>query len=161
MCVAHVFSHVWLFTTLWTVVAQAPLSMGFPKQEYWSGLPFPFPGDFPDPGTEPVSLHLLHCRRILYHWAIGEAWAKKQHLILFALRGPAHGKLPEVGFKTPQNSSLPLTPRLCAVHSFCAQISQPSSAPLGGLQSLKFHTYEFSFCLTRPIINSHLKRKAV
>ena len=34
---------------------QAPLSMGFPKQEYWSGLPFPFPGDLPDPGIEPVS----------------------------------------------------------------------------------------------------------
>ena len=34
---------------------QAPLSMGFLKQEYWSGLPFPFPGDLPDPGIEPVS----------------------------------------------------------------------------------------------------------
>ena len=41
--------------TTWTVAQQAPLSMGFPKQEYWSGLPFPFPGDLPDPGIEPVS----------------------------------------------------------------------------------------------------------
>ena len=47
------FSHVQLFTTLWTVAHQAPLSMGFPKQEYWSGLPFPSPGDLPDPGIEP------------------------------------------------------------------------------------------------------------
>ena len=70
------FSHVWLCVTPWTAASQAPLSMGFPKQEYWSGLPFPFPGDLPDPGTEPVSFHLLHCRQILYHWAIGEAWAK-------------------------------------------------------------------------------------
>ena len=38
----------------WTVVGQAPLTMGFPKQEYWSGLPFRSPGDFPDPGNEPV-----------------------------------------------------------------------------------------------------------
>ena len=37
-------------------LCQAPLSMGFPRQEYWSGLPFPSPGDFPDPGTEPESL---------------------------------------------------------------------------------------------------------
>ena len=41
--------------TPWTVAHQAPLSMGFSRQEHWSGLPFPFPGDLPDPGTEPVS----------------------------------------------------------------------------------------------------------
>ena len=39
--------------TPWTVARQAPLSMGFPRQEYWSGLPFPSPGDLPDPGIEP------------------------------------------------------------------------------------------------------------
>ena len=43
------------FVTPWTVAYQAPLSMGFPRQEYWSGLPFPSPGDLPDPGTEPRS----------------------------------------------------------------------------------------------------------
>ena len=42
--------------TPWTVAHQAPLFMGFPRQEYWSGLPFPSPGDLPDPGIEPVSL---------------------------------------------------------------------------------------------------------
>ena len=41
--------------TLWTVAHQAPLSMGFPRQEYWSGLPFPSPGDLPDPGIKPGS----------------------------------------------------------------------------------------------------------
>ena len=41
--------------TLWTVACQAPLSMGFPRQEYWSGLQFPFPGDLLDPGIEPTS----------------------------------------------------------------------------------------------------------
>ena len=44
-------SHVWLFATPWTV---APLSRGFPRQEYWNGLPFPSPGDLPDPGIEPM-----------------------------------------------------------------------------------------------------------
>ena len=48
-------SRVWLFATLWTVAHQAPPSMGFSRQEYWSGLTFPFPGDFPNPGIEPKS----------------------------------------------------------------------------------------------------------
>ena len=45
-------SRVRLFATLWTVAHQAPLSMGFSRQEYWSGLPFLSPGDLPDPGIE-------------------------------------------------------------------------------------------------------------
>ena len=45
---------------LWTVANQAPLSMGFRRQEYWSGLPFTPPGDLSDPGTEPCLLWLLH-----------------------------------------------------------------------------------------------------
>ena len=44
-----------LFVTLWTVAYQAPLSMGFSRQEYWSGVPFPSPGDLPDPGIEAGS----------------------------------------------------------------------------------------------------------
>ena len=48
-------SHVRLFATPWTIAHQAPLSMGFSGQEYWSGLPFPSPGDLPDPGIEPGS----------------------------------------------------------------------------------------------------------
>ena len=52
-------SFVQLFGTLWTVVCQASLSLGFSKQEYWSGLPFPSPWDLPDPGIEPRSLESL------------------------------------------------------------------------------------------------------
>ena len=48
------FSHVRLFAT-WTVAYQASLSTGLSRQEYWSGLPFPSPGDLPDPGIEPGS----------------------------------------------------------------------------------------------------------
>ena len=48
-------SHVRLFATPWTVAHQAPPSIGFSRQEYWSGLPFPSPGDLPDPGIEPRS----------------------------------------------------------------------------------------------------------
>ena len=53
---ACMLSSVLLFVTLWTVVRQAPLSMGFSRPEYWSRLPFPTPGDLPDPGIKPTSL---------------------------------------------------------------------------------------------------------
>ena len=45
--------------TPWTAACQAPLSTGFPRQGYWSGLPFPSPGNLPDPGVEPVSPTLV------------------------------------------------------------------------------------------------------
>ena len=64
---AQLLSHVQLFVTPWTVALQASLSMGFSKQEYWSGLPFPSPGDLSDPRIKPASpalqadsVHLSH-----------------------------------------------------------------------------------------------------
>jgi len=48
-------SRVWLFATPWTIAYQAPPSIRFSRQEYWSGLPFPSPGDLPDPGIKPQS----------------------------------------------------------------------------------------------------------
>ena len=57
------FSHVLFFATLWTIASQAPVSMGFSRQEYWSGLSFLSPGDLPDPGIKPG---LPHCKQILY-----------------------------------------------------------------------------------------------
>ena len=54
------------FATPQTVAHQAILSMGFPRQEYWQGLPFPFPGVFLTQGLNPCLLSLLHCRQILY-----------------------------------------------------------------------------------------------
>ena len=53
--VCHSLSRVHLFAIPWTVACQAALSMGFSRQEYWSGLPCPPPGDLPDPGMEPRS----------------------------------------------------------------------------------------------------------
>ena len=55
VCILSCFSHVQFFVTQWTVACQAPLSMGFYRQGYWSGLPFPSPGDLPNPGIEPAS----------------------------------------------------------------------------------------------------------
>ena len=64
MCVLSHFSCVQLCATLWTVACQAPLSMGFSRQEYWSGQPFPSPEDFP---TQGLNLGLQYYRQILYH----------------------------------------------------------------------------------------------
>ena len=60
------FSCVRFFATLWTVAHPAPLSMGFSREEYWSGLPCPPPGDLPDPGIKPASVSCIG-RWILYH----------------------------------------------------------------------------------------------
>ena len=68
-------SHVWLFSTTWTVAHQAPLSVELSRQEYWSGLPFLPPGDLPDPGVRPT--HLLH----LLYWQVGAS-------LLSPLRSP-------------------------------------------------------------------------
>ena len=59
MCMLSCFIHVWLFVTLWTVTHQTPLSMGFSRQECWSGLPCPLLGDLPHPGIKPGSLITL------------------------------------------------------------------------------------------------------
>ena len=64
LCYLSMLSHVWLFETPWTVAHQAPLSMWFPRQEYWNELPFPPPGDFQDPGIKPWS-HALQADSLL------------------------------------------------------------------------------------------------
>ena len=57
-----------LFSTSWTVACQALLSMRFPRQEYWSELLFPSPGDLPDPGVKPASTAFLADSLPLSHW---------------------------------------------------------------------------------------------
>ena len=70
-CVLGRCSHVQIFAILWTTALQAPLSVGLSRQEYWSGLPCPPPGDLPDPG---IQLHLLPLP--LLHWHMGSLPSK-------------------------------------------------------------------------------------
>ena len=68
---AQLCGRVPLFAVPWTIFHQAPLSMGFSRQEYWSGLPFPPPGDPPDPGIEPISLMSpVLAGRSFYHYTV-------------------------------------------------------------------------------------------
>ena len=70
---AKLLNKVLLFVTLWTIAHQAPLSKGFSGQEHWGGLPWPPPGDLPNPGIKPKSSAAPECRQILYRWATREA----------------------------------------------------------------------------------------
>ena len=100
---AQVLICIQLFETPWTVAPQAPLSMGFSRQEYWSGLPFPPPGDLPDPGTELTSPALKADSLLLSHLC-----APISSYILFLYPPPKFFTLhPESIFKT-QFSSEPL-----------------------------------------------------
>ena len=82
---AQSLSRVWLFAIPRTVSRQAPLSTGFYRQEYWSGLPFPPLGDLPNPETEPKPPESPSLdRQILHHWATSEA-QNLHHLILIKL----------------------------------------------------------------------------
>ena len=71
-CVCACVSHVQLFPTPQTLAQQAPMSMEFSRQEYWSGLPFPSPRDLSDPETEPASCISYVGRQIPHHCATGK-----------------------------------------------------------------------------------------
>ena len=78
VCMWKSLSHDWLFVTLGTVAHQASPSTGFPRQECWSGLPFPSPGDLLNPGIEPRVSHIAG--RLFASWASREALRPKGHL---------------------------------------------------------------------------------
>ena len=81
-CVLSCFSHVWLFGTLLTKTHQAPLSMGFCRQEQWSGLPCPPPGVLPDPGIEPMFFYgFWIAGRVFTTEPLGKPWFHYTYLI--------------------------------------------------------------------------------
>ena len=88
-----------LFSTPWTVARQAPLSMGFSRQEYWSGVPFPPPGDLPDPGIES-RLKIEFAGGFLISESPGNSWvclavtAAKSLQLCPTLCDPIDGSLP-------------------------------------------------------------------
>ena len=89
LCVLSCFSHVRLFASLWILACQAPLSMGFPRQEYWSGLPCPSPGDLPvQPRDQTQVSHIVgRCFYCLSH--LGSPTYMYTHTHIFPEEG--HG----------------------------------------------------------------------
>ena len=94
------FSSVWLFVTLWTIIHHAPLSMGFSRHKYWSGLPCPPPGDLPDPGIKPTCLMSPALGGFFTTNATGKAHVIPYHNISCIL----HSSLSPIGCKLPENS---------------------------------------------------------
>ena len=98
---ARMLSHVWLFAASWAIDHQAPLSMGFVRQEYWSGLPFPSLKDLPNPGIEPVSPALAG--GFFTHWAIRKAHFK--HIAEIFLRDKDRNKTLKSWFSYQKSTS--------------------------------------------------------
>ena len=92
VCMLSCLSHVQHFGTQWTVAHQAPLSMGFSRQEYWTGLSFPSPGDLPNPGIKPWSPALVG--RFFMEGATKKA--PHNHYVTLRMKHPAsnHGSSP-------------------------------------------------------------------
>ena len=84
-CLLSHFSHVPFFVTLWTIASQAPLAIGFSRQEYGSGLSCPLPEDLPDTATETQSYIFCVGRWILYHQHTREMPYQDSTLLLFVI----------------------------------------------------------------------------
>ena len=116
MCVCPVISDS---VTPWTVALQAPLSMEFPRQEHWSGLPFPSPGDLPDSGIEPRSPTLQMDFLSLSHWG------SPLSILVTALGDWGQS----LGLKDPPKEEM-------ATHSSILAWEIPWTGKPGGLQSM-------------------------
>ena len=124
-------SCIQLFTTPWTVAYQASPSMGFSRQEYWSGLPFPSPGDLSDPGIEPLPTQglnpdLPHCRQSFTIWATREVYQEairkgaEKRFAKILIKGKMMPKLIELKWKV-------LVAQLCLTLCNLMDFSPPSS----------------------------------
>ena len=92
MCMhAQLLSHVWLLVILWTIALQAPLPIRFPRQEYWSGLPFPSPGGLLNPGIKPKSPESQVYSLLLSHR--GTQWSQYWLWVLEAWVSALEGNL--------------------------------------------------------------------
>ena len=118
---ACTLSHVWLFVTPWTIACQPPLSMEFSRQEYWCRLPFPSPGDLPDPGIKLMSLvspalagwfftswAIVHCVYILLALFIFMGFPGGSHGKESANNARDLGLIPRLGRSPGEGNGYPL-----------------------------------------------------
>ena len=125
-------SHVRLFATPWTAAYQASLSMGFSRQEYWSGLPFPSPGDLPNPGIEPRSPTLQ--ADALTSEPPGKlssqiSWRRKWQPTPVLLPGKSHGQRSLIGYNPWGREESDRTERL-HFHFSLSRIEEGNGNPL-------------------------------
>ena len=128
-CFSRSFSHVWLFANPWIVARQAPLSMEFPRQEYWRGLPFFSPGDLPNPQIKPMSPALAPHSSTLA-WRI--PWTE-------SLVGCIPWGLEESDMTERLHFSLHALKKEMATHSSVLSWRIPGTGEPGGLPSMGSH----------------------
>ena len=142
-------SPVWLFATLWTIAHQPPLSMGFSRQEYWSGLACPPPGDLPNLGIEPESLMSLALAGGFFFFFTTTASWEAQHLVQQEPRQLQSAP------REPYNKPL-LSPRpICLLHRPNKQVQWGCGGNphpyfflvLDGDSNLQEHTISFIFTI--------------
>ena len=140
--------------TPWTVTHQASLSMGFPRQEYWSGLPFPSPGDLPDPGIKPVSAALQAASSSLHHLGRQTSNSTSQFWMLQELQKK---KIPSY------------KPNLCflkvkvKITQLCPVLCDPMDYTVHGIlqaRMLEWVAYSFSRGSSRPRDGTQVSRIA-
>ena len=100
------------FATTWTIALQAPLSVGFSRQEYWSRLPFPFPEDLPNPGIEPTSPACNTGGLGLIPGSGRFPWRRKWQPTPVFLHGESHGQRSLVGYSPWGRKELNMTQQL-------------------------------------------------
>ena len=127
-------SRVRLFVTTWTVAYQAPPPMGLSRQEYWSGLPFPFPGDLPNPGIKPKSPALQayepprkQCRRTEFNPGVRKIpWIIEWLPILVFLTSESHGQRSLVGLQSMGSQRVGQDWATFTFHMSCCLFTGPS-----------------------------------
>ena len=142
------FSRVQLFGTLWTVAHQAVLSMRFSRQEYWSGLPCPAPGDLPNPGIEPTSLK-------------SPAWTGR-FFTIYTLPERQRGKINlKYSLLTPIYRSKDTESVFCYSRCYVFSLSYLSAECLGKLFSAKWDSPPWGhLARLEDIFVSHLRRSS-
>ena len=141
-------SRVWLFATPWTVAHQAPLSMGFSRQEHWVRLPFLSPWHLPDPGTELAS----PCRQLLYHLSHSVQFSRSVVSDSLWPHGLQHARLPCPSTPRAYSTSCPssqwchptisssVIPFSSCLQSFPASGSEPLEASNSANHLTMYHT---------------------
>jgi len=127
------FNCVRFFVTLWTVACQAPLSMGFSRQEYWSGLPCPPPGDLPDPGIEPTSTVAPAFQVDSLQLPKGKPWQMAVHEGKNACQYSLRNR--RFGFIENYTPRVGLACCCCSVTKSCPTLCDPMDSPCQALLS--------------------------
>ena len=146
-CVLSHFSQVRFFVTSWTVARQAALSMGFSRQEYWSRLPFPPPGDLPYPGIKPTSHVSCISWCVLYHQSHLGSPQEARQCMKVKSESEVTQSCPTLA--TPWTAAYQASPSMGSSRQKY-QSGMPLPSPIGGTDYTKPKSLRFNNTITSP-----------